>query len=107
MTTYTGTYTAAIGTDSSVVAGEYCDVSVAEDYIITYRQGEDGEEIPVTGMSDRVVLGPMEIGVRVDDPDSYRKIEKAAEQVLESHGWRVAGPWELGDNAAYAPVEQI
>lgn len=107
MTIYTGTYTAAIGTSADVVAGEFCDVSVAEDYIITYRQGEGGEEIPVTGMSDRVVLEPTEIGVRVDDPDSHRKIEKAAEQVLESHGWRVTGPWELGDNAAYAPVERI
>jgi len=107
MTVYTGTYTAAIGTDSSVVAGEFCDVSVAEDYIITYRQGEDGEEIPVTGMSDKVVLGPVEIGVRVDDPDLHLEIEQAAEWVLESHGWRVVGPWELGDNAAYAPVERI
>ncbi|GAA2626400.1 hypothetical protein GCM10010411_74150 [Actinomadura fulvescens] len=100
------TYTAAIATASDVVAGEYCDVLVAENDVVGYRDGEGGQEVPVLGMSDRVVMEAVETTVRTTDDDKLGLIEQEAEQILAAHGWQVVGPWELSDNAAYAAVQR-
>lgn len=100
------TFTAAIGTASDVVLGDFCDVTVAEDDVISYRFDEDGNEIPLYGMSDRIVMEPIETDVRVDDDESLQKVEAAAREVLEDNGWKVTGTWESGGNALYASVER-
>lgn len=101
------TYTAAIGTASDVVAGDFCDVSIAENEIITYKLQEDGTETPVYGMSGKVVMDAIETTVRTDEDDKLGRIEADAERILEANGWKVTGPWELADNAAYATVVRV
>lgn len=98
------THYAAIATASDVVAGDYCDVSVAEAEIHTYRVDDDGNETPEYAMGPNVVMDAVETDVRTDDEDSHTKIEGAAEAILAANGWTRTGPWELADNAAYAPV---
>jgi hypothetical protein len=100
------TYTAAICTDSSTVAGDYCDVSVAADELVGYREDDDGNATPQYAMGSTVVLEAIETGVRVDDDDKLEKAEKAAEKILEDQGWTVTGPWKASDNAMYAQVER-
>jgi hypothetical protein len=100
------TYTAAIATASDVVAGDYCDVTVAENEIVTHKETEDGTETPVYGMSDTIVMPSIDTDVRTDDEDSLAKAELAAADILESNGWTVTGTWEVAANALYAPVER-
>ena len=99
------TYTAAIGTASDVVAGDFCDVMVAENDIVGYREDEDGNEIPEYEMGSNVVMPAQETTVRTDEADPWGRLEAEAVAILAANGWRVVGPWELGDNAAYATVE--
>jgi antitoxin (DNA-binding transcriptional repressor) of toxin-antitoxin stability system len=99
------TYTAAIASHSSVVIGDFCDVSVAENVIATYREDEDGNEIPVYEMGSNVVLDPQKTTVRTDE-DEFARLESEAEAILTENGWRITGPWEVADTAMYAPVER-
>jgi hypothetical protein len=100
-------FTAAVTTNSSVVVGDFCDVSVAADHIVGYREGPDGGEIPEMAMSDQVVMDPVETTVRTLAPDPLSLLEVEAAEILHQHGWRVTGPWQLSDNAGYAPVERF
>lgn len=90
------TYTAAISTASDVVAGDNCDVCVAEN-ILT---GDD-EEV----MGDTIVLDAIETTVSTDNPDKLTLAREEAEQILLESGWVVTGPWTIADNAMYASVE--
>lgn len=97
------TYTAALATASDVVANGLCDVSVVENEVITYRQGSDGYDIPVYGMTSTVALDAVETTVRTD-ADSYGDAETEADDILAANGWTRTGDWEPSDNAYYAPV---
>ncbi|MFJ9558300.1 hypothetical protein ACIRPH_31220 [Nocardiopsis sp. NPDC101807] len=97
-------YVAAVATASDVVAGEYTDVTVAEREVIAMDVDDDGNEIPILGMSDRLVMGPIETTAKVGA--DMGDIEAAAEAILEANGWRRTGPWEVADNALYAAVER-
>jgi hypothetical protein len=100
-------YTAAIATASECVAGDFCDVSVAQDEIVGYAENEDGEEYPLYAMGPNVVMAAQEIPVRTDEDDKLGRIEQEAVKVLEANGWRVTGPWGITDNAAYAAAERM
>lgn len=100
------TYTAAIALVDSVVAGDFCDVSVAENVIVGYREDEDGNEIPEYAMGTNVVLDPVETTVRTDEIDPWSRLEDEAVEILDKNGWRVVGDWEQADTAAYARVER-
>jgi hypothetical protein len=86
------TYTAAIGTASDVVAGEFCDASV----IINDAEGN---------LTDTAVM-QAETEIRTDHEDVLGVIEADAERVLREHGWQIAGKWDVADNALYAPVKR-
>jgi prevent-host-death family protein len=101
------TYTAAIGLLSDVVAGDFCDVSVAENDILSYRHDANGDEVPVYSMGSNVVMDAVELPVRVDADDKGERIEDAADEALRAAGWRRVDGWESADNAAYATVECI
>jgi hypothetical protein len=100
------TFTAAIATASDCVLGEFCDVSVAKNEIITRKLEEDDGETPVYGMGGNVVMAAVETTVRTDVDDKLGRIEADAERILADNGWKVTGAWELADNAAYASVER-
>lgn len=97
------TYTAALATASDVVFGDFCDVSVVESEVISYRQGSDGYDIPVYGMTSVVAMDAVETTVRTD-ADSYGHAESEADEILAANGWIRTGDWEPSDNAYYAPV---
>jgi hypothetical protein len=99
-------YVAAIGTAPDVVAGEHCDLTVAEQYVFGYRIDDDGQERPITGMGDELVLEPVELPVRVDDDDKGQKAIAYAETELAEWGFTRVGPWVVADNAMYADVER-
>ncbi|QVJ03084.1 hypothetical protein KGD82_13700 [Nocardiopsis eucommiae] len=84
-------YTAAVGTASDVVAGDYTDVSVGEN-------DTDGN------MTDTLALDPVETDATTDA--DMEDIEAAADKALEAAGWTRTGPWDVADNALYAPVER-
>jgi len=98
-------YTAALATASDVVSGDFCDVSVVENEVISYRQGTDGYDIPVYGMTSVVALDAVETTVRTD-ADNYGAAETEADDILAANGWVRTGDWEPSDNAYYAPVER-
>jgi prevent-host-death family protein len=101
------TYTAAIGLASSVVAGDHCDLSIAENDVVGYRDDENGGEVPEYAMGNKVVLDPIETAVRTDDEDVAGKVYAAADEVLAANGWRRTGDWDdAAGDAAYAPVER-
>jgi len=87
------TFTAAITTASDCVLGDFCDVSVAENEIITYKLHEDGTETPVYGMSGKVVMDAVETTVRTDASDKLGQIEADAERILAANGWKIVGSW--------------
>lgn len=81
-------------------------VSVIENTIVGYSEGEDGDEVPEYGLSDTIAMDSIELTVRTDAEDVLGQIETEAVQILEDHGWKVTSPWNLSDNAAYATVER-
>lgn len=91
--TMTATYTAAIGTTSDVVFGDYCDVMVTKD-------------LPDGTFGTEEVMESTETDVLVDDPEALHLVEDAADRVLEANGWKRTGGWEIADNALYASVER-
>lgn len=99
------TYTAALATASDVVFGDFCDVSVVENEVTSYRQGSDGYDIPVYGMTSVVAMDAVETTVRTD-ADNYGDAETDADEILAANGWVRIGDWEPSDNAYYAPVER-
>lgn len=102
----TTTYTAAIGLVSSVVAGDHCDLTVAENGIVGYRDDEDGTEVPQYAMSSNIVLGPVETAVRTDG-DVAAEVYDAADEALSERGWRRVGAWDdTAGDVAYATVER-
>lgn len=98
------TYTAAIATASDCVAGDYCDVTVAED-TITYYADANGDHEERTMGTD--VVFAAEINVRTDDEDKLAKVKAAAEDILRANGWVRTGSWTITDNALYATVERL
>ena len=66
-----------------------------------------GNETTEYVMSDRIVLGPIDTDVRIDDPSKLTKVEDAADAVLAANGWSRTGQWEATDNARFAAVERI
>ena len=44
------------------------------------------------------------IPVPTDADDVIDQALTAAEDVLAEHGWKTAGPWEIADSNAHAPV---
>src|SRR5690606_26602933 len=44
------------------------------------------------------------IPVPTDADDVFDEALPAAEDVLAEHGWKTAGPWEIADRNAHAPV---
>ncbi len=86
------TYTAAVGTSPDVVAGVLCEAAVIADYT-------SGPE-PAPGR--QAVLSGIPLPVRVDDPDRFRKVGKAAADALASRGWKIRGTWWASGNALYA-----
>lgn len=89
---------------ASCVYGDHCDVCVAEDVVISYRQDEDGNDIEETAMGDLLVLNPIETSVRTDDDDKLAKVEAAADGILAEFGWTRTGAWFTAEDALYAPV---
>ena len=104
MSTEPTTYTAAVSVDSSVVAGDYCDVLVAEATVTGYKEREDGTQIPETILGNNIVLEAVETSVRTDEPDAGEKARDAADEILEREGWQRTGPWAPTDYVLYAPV---
>lgn len=102
----TTTYTAAIGTHASVVEGDFCDVTVAENVRVGYHEDRDGNEIADYAMGTTVVMPAQETTVRTDEEDPWGRLANEAAEILAANGWRLTGTWELSDNAAYAPVER-
>jgi hypothetical protein len=103
------TYTAAIGTASDVVLGDFCDVTVVENAFIGYREFEVGGEMALAeeyGMTDKVALDSVETGVRIDDENSLTSAPDSADKILAANGWTRTGDWTTADNALYAPVER-
>jgi hypothetical protein len=98
-------YVAAIGTARDVVEGDFCDVSVIESEDTNTKITDDGAEVPVFELTDRVAMPAQELTIRTDDADRDLKIQPEAERVLSANGWRVVGKWEPSDNACYAGVE--
>lgn len=102
----TKTYTAAVATDPSCVAGDYCDVQVLENEIVTYRIDDDGNEIPEYGMTSVLALDAIETDVRTDDEDALDKAQRSADEILAEHGWRRTEEWSVADTAMYALAER-
>lgn len=102
------TYTAAIGLVSGVVAGDHCDVSVAENDVVGYRDDEFGNEVPEYAMGSKVVMQSVETDVRTDDEDVNGKVYDAADYVLMVRGWRRVSSWDdAAGDAAYARVVHV
>lgn len=100
-------FIAAIATASDAVANGLCDVSVAEADEISYNTDSNGNETPVYGMSNRLVLEPIDTTVSTDDDDKLAKAQSAAEDLLANHGWELVDGWEISDNALYATVTRF
>jgi hypothetical protein len=100
------TFTAAIGTASDVVTGDYCDVTVIENAIVNYRTDGDGNEVPEYGLTDKIALGSVDTDVRTDADDSLTSAPDAADKILTANGWTRTGDWTTASNALYAPVER-
>lgn len=47
------------------------------------------------------------IPVPTDADDVIDQALTAAEDVLAEHGWKTAGPWEIADSNAHAPVTRV
>jgi hypothetical protein len=99
------TYTAAIGTASDVVAGDFCDVIVVENMIVGFRYPGD-VEVPEFGLSNTIALGEVDLDVRTDADDKLTTAPAAADKILTASGWTRTGDWETARNALYAPVER-
>lgn len=99
------TYTAALATASAVVFGDFCDVSVVENEVISYRQGSDGYDAPVYGMTSVVAMEAVETTVRTD-ADDLSDAETEADEILAANGWVRTGDWQPADTAYYALVER-
>lgn len=95
---------AAIGVTTDVVSGPWCDLTIAETDVHTYRVDDDGTETPELVMSPHVIDGPTNLPVYVDEDHKLALVENIADQALEEAGWERIGPWELTDSAFYAPV---
>jgi hypothetical protein len=96
------TYTAAIGLISSVVAGDHCDVTVAENNLVGYRSDE-----PEYVMGSNIVMDVTETAIRTDDEDVAGKVYDAADDILTANGWRRVTDWDdAAGDAAYARVER-
>lgn len=102
------TYTAAIGTASDVVSGDYCDVVVVENESTTvgYREDADGDEVPAYSLTNKVVMAAVDTTVRTDDEDKLFTAGDAADDILRANGWRRISDWGTSDNALYAHVER-
>lgn len=98
------TFTAALATHSSVVAGDFCDVSVIENVISGYRW-VDGEEFAEWAPAGEVAMDPVETTVTTADYENGAR--EAADEILRDNGWHRSGPWEYGGDgvALYANVE--
>lgn len=95
-------YVAAVATSADVVEGDNCVVVVFERQVIGYRDGADGEEIPVYSLGE--IVYEADTGIPMDADDATARATAAATELLEEAGWEVVSEWEYSDNSVYAHV---
>jgi len=96
-------YTAWLALDTSVLEGDFCDVTVIEDIAISYREDEDGNEQPVWASQGQVMFQAITT-IDAEDGDASDAQEEARE-LMEADGWRIAGTWEASDTGYIVTVE--
>ena len=89
---------------TAAVTGPWCELTVAQNDIHTYRVDDDGNETPELVTSMTVVDGPTGLPVCTDEDAKLLIVEDIADQALTEAGWERTGPWDVADNALYAPV---
>ncbi|MER7331721.1 MULTISPECIES: hypothetical protein [unclassified Micromonospora] len=97
-------FVAALANASDVVSGDYCDVSVIESEIVSYREGRDGNDVPEYGLTDKLAMDAVDTNVRTDG--DIKAALADADRVLRDNGWNRSGDWEPSQNAYYAEVER-
>lgn len=100
-------YTAAIAADPSCCSGQQADVCVIENDVSGCNVDDDGNEIPVYTLSDKIAMECIETSVCTDpatrDDD---KLMAEAEGILAANGWTVTGTWQYASDGIYATVER-
>lgn len=97
-------FVAALATQSDVVSGDYCDVSVLTATVINFREDNEGNEIPEYGMDGGVAMDAIDTTVLTSGDDADALTD--ADRILAENGWTRTGDWEASDNAYYADVER-
>lgn len=98
-------YTAWITTDGSCLDTPLCDVQVLPDAVTHYRDGGDGDEVPVYESR-----GPAVFSSTLDTPHAgpHDGVEQQATEALNAAGWRVVGKWSADvPTGLIAVVERV
>jgi hypothetical protein len=107
-------YTAWMTNDPSCLSGPFMDVTVLEDEVSGYKDGEvtdsetmEREQLPQwTTKSGDSQMFHAETGVRAADGEAQDGIREA-KTLLEQAGWRTVGEWEATPNSYTATVVRV